>query len=110
MVHCFNLNAILPCCRFTRSLSEKNTAGRRMGYTVTGIVLGMLTSMFCIILIKILHAAVPSLARQWNSKKYLIQSFRRACLLVAYFSAVGLLLLQYKKIIGLRQLDINSNM
>ncbi|KAI0488393.1 hypothetical protein KFK09_028224 [Dendrobium nobile] len=95
---------------FTRSLSEKNTVGRRMGYTVTGIVLGMLTSMFCIILIKILHAAVPSLAKQWNSKKHLIQSFRRACLLVAYFSAVGLLLLQYKKIIGFRQLDINSNM
>lgn len=95
---------------FTRSLSEKNTAGRHMGYTVAGIVLGMLTSMCFVILTKILQAAVSSLTKQWNSKKHPIQSLRRACLLVAYFSAVGWLLLQYQKIIGLKQLYINSNL
>lgn len=95
---------------FTRSLSENNTAGRQMGYTLAGIVLGMLTSMCCIILIKILQAALSSLAKQWNSKKHLIRSLRRACLLVAYFSAVAWLLSQYQKIIGLKQLYIKSTL
>lgn len=99
----------------TRSHAEKNNAsGRQMGYAISGIVLGMLTCMCGIILIKILKAAASSLARQWHPKKHLGQIFafrlRRACAIVAYFSAISLLLLQYRKIIGLEKLDFDSNL
>ncbi|XP_020576354.1 uncharacterized protein LOC110021960 [Phalaenopsis equestris] len=95
---------------FTRSLSEKSTAGPQLGFTVAGIVLGMLASLCCIILIKILQAALSSLANQWNSEKHLIQILRRACLLVTYLCAFAWLILQWQKLIGFKHLYINSDL
>ncbi|KAK8963116.1 hypothetical protein KSP40_PGU018873 [Platanthera guangdongensis] len=106
---------VFPFPRLTGSHLEKNMPpGRHMGFIVAGIVLGMPSSICCIILIKVLQAAMSSLARQWHQKAHLSPfsalRLRRACILVAYFSSVGWLLLQYQKMIGLKQLYFNSNL
>lgn len=99
----------------TGSHPEKNPpSGRHMGFIVAGIVLGMLSSICCIMLFKILQVAASSLVRQWHSKALLspFSALRlpRACVLVVYFSTVGWLLLQYPKMMGLKQLNFNSNL
>ncbi|KAK8957065.1 hypothetical protein KSP39_PZI000974 [Platanthera zijinensis] len=74
----------------------------------------MPSSIYCIILIKILQVVVSSLARQWHQKAHLSQfsslRLRRACILVAYFSTVGWLLLKYRKMISLKQLYFYTNL
>lgn len=97
---------------FTRSYSEKRSSGRRMVYTVIGIISGMLGSMCVIIVIKSLQVLALAMAKKWDVRNHHISifaaQFRRACLLVAYISIMGWLTLQYSKMIGFRQLSFNS--
>ncbi|XP_072961724.1 uncharacterized protein [Typha angustifolia] len=99
---------------FRRSNPFERVSCRRVVYMVAGIVSGMLAAMCFVILIKSLQGLFRAAARVWDAKKYqntifLIQ-FRRACLLIAYFSAVGWLTLQYGKMIGLKQLFLDSRL
>ncbi|KAG0460819.1 hypothetical protein HPP92_021116 [Vanilla planifolia] len=102
------------CVLFTRSVAERWRSGTWIGYTITGIVLGMLSSICCVIVFRILQALFLSISKKLHAKKCLMPiafvRLRRACLLVAYVSTVVWLLLQYRKVIGLKQLSFNSSL
>lgn len=90
------------------SYSDMRRPGRKALYAVAGAVSGMLVSMCLVILAKCVQVSAQALARRWHSLKprlvvYAVH-FRRLCLFVAYFSAMGWLTLQYGQMIGLRQL------
>lgn len=90
---------------------DKRNGERIMLAAVTGIIMGMLVSAFFTIL-KLLDSSKRSLLKKWNAGKHAISIvafyFRRACVVVVYFSLMGWLTLQYSKVIGLKQL-FNTN-
>jgi hypothetical protein len=94
--------------RFSESLVTEDFGSERMlGYVAAGVVLGMLSSVFITILWRSLYRLFLVAAR-WAVRKHSIRvfvgRFKRACLLVAYVSAVGWVTLQYSEFIGLKEL------
>ncbi|XP_020084202.1 uncharacterized protein LOC109707379 [Ananas comosus] len=98
----------------TRSYTIESLSSRLVGYIVGGIVSGMLSAMCVIVLLKSLQGLFHAATNRLGAKKsYIIislQRFRRACLILAYFSAVGWLTLQYGKKIGLKQLLLDTKL
>lgn len=96
------------------SIYDKDATGGNGLYVVAGAVSGMLFGMFSVVLLKALRFFIIALNRCWDARKSQIQAFaiwfRRACLLVAYFGAAGWLMLQYGKMIGLKQLSLGSKL
>ncbi|GJN41334.1 hypothetical protein PR202_gn00694 [Eleusine coracana subsp. coracana] len=93
---------------FSESVVSKDLGSERMlGYVAAGVVLGMLSSAFVTMLLRSLYGLFLAAAR-WTVRKHSIRvfvgRFKRACLLVAYVSAVGWITLQYSKFIGLKEL------
>ncbi|KMZ58513.1 hypothetical protein ZOSMA_76G00690 [Zostera marina] len=91
---------------------DKRNGDRTMLAAVTGIITGVLVSVCFINILKLLDASRRSLSKKWNAGKFVISivafHFRRACVVVVYFSLMGWLTLQYSKAIGLKQL-FNTN-
>lgn len=91
---------------------DKRNGDRTMLAAVTGIITGVLVSVCFINILKLLDASRRSLSKKWNAGKFVISivafHFRRACVVVVYFSLIGWLTLQYSKAIGLKQL-FNTN-
>ncbi|CAO2036369.1 unnamed protein product [Urochloa humidicola] len=99
---------------FSKSYVSEDFSSERMhGYVAAGVVLGMLSSMFITILFRGLYGLLLVAAR-WAVRKRSIRVFasrlKRACLLVAYVSAVGWITLQYSKFIGLKELLSDSEL
>lgn len=96
------------------SIFDKKAVGMKRLYLVAGTVSGMLSGLCCIILLKILQSSILALSRRWESWKPHARTFairfRRVCLLVAYCSAAGWLMLEYGKMIGLKHLPLWSNL
>lgn len=97
------------------SFFDKDGPGLKMvAYGISGIVSGVLFATLCMIIIRSLQISMLFLSRRWDARKYQLRlplvRFRRVCLLVAYFSAVGWLMLQYGRMIGLKQLSLGSNL
>ncbi|KAF8651815.1 hypothetical protein HU200_063338 [Digitaria exilis] len=94
-------------------LSEDFSSGRLLGYVAAGVALGMLSSMFIIILLRGFYGLLLAGAR-WAVRKHSIRvfasRFKRACLLVAYVSAVGWITMQYSKFIGLKEFLSDSEL
>ncbi|XP_062186138.1 uncharacterized protein LOC133889698 [Phragmites australis] len=94
-------------------MSEDFSSERMLGYVAAGVVLGMLSSMFITILLRSFYGLLLAAAR-WAVRKHSIRVFagrvKRACLLVAYVSAVGWITLQYSKFIGLKELLLDSEL
>lgn len=92
-------------------VSEDFSSGRMLVYVAAGVVLGMLSSMFITALFRGMYGLLLAAAR-WAVRKHCIRVFasrlKRACLLVAYVSAVGWITLQYSKFIGLKELLSDS--
>ncbi|CAD6259763.1 unnamed protein product [Miscanthus lutarioriparius] len=94
-------------------VSEDFSSERMLGYVAAGVVLGMLSSMFITVLFRGFYGLLLAAAR-WAVRKHSIRAFasrlKRACLLVAYVSAVGWITLQYSKFIGLKELLSDSEL
>ncbi|CAL5069779.1 unnamed protein product [Urochloa decumbens] len=99
---------------FSKSyISEDFSSERMLRYVAAGVVLGMLSSMFITVLFRGFYGLLLAAAR-WAVRKHSIRVFasrlKRACLLVAYVSAVGWITLQYSKFIGLKELWSDSEL
>lgn len=99
--------------RFMRSsIFDKESTGIKGAYVVVGTVSGMLCGICFMILLKALQSFMLGLIRRWEARKHQVRAFaiwfRRACLVVAYFCGAGWLMLQYSKMIGLKQLVLGS--
>ncbi|KAG2574451.1 hypothetical protein PVAP13_7KG299800 [Panicum virgatum] len=74
------------------NVSENFSSKQMLGYVAAGVLLGMLSSMFITVLFRGCCGLLLAAAR-WAVRKYSIRVFagrlKRACLLVAYVSAVG---------------------
>lgn len=94
-------------------VSEDFSSERMLGYVAAGVVLGMLSSMFITVLFRGFYGLLLAAAR-WAVRRHSIRVFasrlKRACLLVAYVSAVGWITLQYSKFIGLKELLSDSEL
>ncbi|TVU15886.1 hypothetical protein EJB05_39429, partial [Eragrostis curvula] len=94
-------------------VSEDFSSQRIIGHVAAGVVLGMLSSVLITILLRSLYrlflAAARSAVRK-HSIRVLAGRFKRACLLVAYVSAVCWFTLQYSKFIGLKELMSDSEL
>lgn len=94
-------------------MSEYFSSERMLGYVAAGVVLGMLSSVFVTVVLRSLYGLFLAAAR-WGVRKHSIRvfvgRFKRACLLVAYVSAVGWITLQYSKFIGLKELVSDSEL
>jgi len=94
-------------------VSENFSSKRMLGYVAAGVLLGMLSSMFITVLFRGCYGLLLAAAR-WAVRKHSIRVFagwlKRACLLVAYVSAVGWITLQYSKFIGLKELLSDSEL
>ncbi|PAN39900.1 hypothetical protein PAHAL_7G277900 [Panicum hallii] len=94
-------------------VSEDFSSKRMLGYVAAGVLLGMLSSMFITVLFRGCYGLLLAAAR-WTVRKHSMRVFagrlKRACLLVAYVSAVGWITLQYSKFIGLKELLSDSEL
>ncbi|XP_020248116.1 uncharacterized protein LOC109825661 isoform X2 [Asparagus officinalis] len=100
---------------FMRSvIFDKDSTGLKGVYAVAGTISGVLFGICFVILLKTLQSSVLSLIKRWKARKHQLQSFavglRRACLLVAYFCAAAWLMLEYGKMIGLKQFSLKANL
>ncbi|XP_068651144.1 uncharacterized protein [Aristolochia californica] len=87
-------------CSFVDSLSTNRESARNLFLGATsGLICGILISVLFIIFIRLLQVTKLRLAAKWNSWKshfaVCATQFRGACLLVAYFSAMGWLTVKY---------------
>lgn len=96
---------------FTRSIpslfSTTETVRSSSLGAVTGIAAGTLVPIILIVLGKLLQESKARLAGKWNARKVNLAAYearlRRACLLLAYISAMGWLAAQYGKMLGLSE-------
>ncbi|XP_040379298.1 uncharacterized protein LOC102705815 isoform X2 [Oryza brachyantha] len=93
---------------FSKSyISEDFNSIGMLGYLMAGVVTGILSALFITILLRSLRGLLLAAAGSTVSKRSIrvfACRFKRACLLVAYVSAVGWITLQYSKMIGLKEL------
>ncbi|WOL04347.1 hypothetical protein Cni_G13068 [Canna indica] len=96
-----------------RLISDMVRSGPNMVYLITGAVCGMLVSMLTVILAKCLHILARAMAGKWKAWRLtsidVVRQLRRACHLFAYFSVTAWLMIQYGKLIGLKQLLFDNH-
>uniref|UniRef100_A0A1D1YG95 Baculoviral IAP repeat-containing protein 1a n=1 Tax=Anthurium amnicola TaxID=1678845 RepID=A0A1D1YG95_9ARAE len=80
---------------------------------VMGIFGGILSSICVFTLVKLFQLTSVALSKKWEPAMrhimMLATQFQRACLLIAYISAVGWVALQYCQFVGLKQIFVNSD-
>ncbi|XP_058084775.1 uncharacterized protein LOC131232511 isoform X2 [Magnolia sinica] len=99
---------------FFSNTSDTLRAKSMLQGAVAGVVSGVLVASVFVILLKLLMDLKLRLARKWGARSLRITvyaaRFRRACIIVAYFSAMGWLAVQYGKMVGFSDLFISPHL
>lgn len=69
---------------------------------LAGLVTGFLTSLITITVLRLLQPLIPWMLRYFTARFFI--HLNRACFLVAYFSFVGWLIIQYGKRLSLPEI------
>lgn len=87
-----------------KNLYLKEFFGRHILHSAAGVIFGMLSSIFVLVLVRIFQNLARTTVRKWTSRNVNIMvQLKRFCLLVAYICAMCWLSLYYSKLIGLQQ-------
>lgn len=85
--------------------------GSNIMYAVRGFICGILISMLTVVTAKCIRLLAGAMSRKQSTLRWrstCILQIRRVCILVAYFSVMAWLILQYGKMIGLNRLLFDS--
>ncbi|XP_010255761.1 PREDICTED: uncharacterized protein LOC104596357 isoform X2 [Nelumbo nucifera] len=112
IVEMMRRSSILFTTMVYSSFSGKGRVRHIYRETLAGLVAGVLTSFISVILVRLLYGLKSRLSKGWESRKLHLAVYgvriKRACFLVAYFSFMGWLTIQYGKMLGFPKMFINS--